>query len=125
MQPPGMLLQQAKPPRTAGTCVAGMQALGASPSTQPEHMHGHCHHMLVRRLVPHPLECGTQGTFLGFFKGCTCGAVAALRAGIHGQVDHGGHAGVKQAQVRRLVVAVVGAAAEQRVRHAERHLRSR
>ena len=42
---------------------------------------------------------------------CTCWAVAALRAGVYGPVDDVGDARVAQAQVGRLVVVVVGAAA--------------
>ena len=43
--------------------------------------------------------------------GHACGAVAALRAGVEGPVDDVGDARVAQAQVRRLVMVVVGAAA--------------
>ena len=120
VQPSGMLLQQAKRSRTAGTLVTGMQALGASPSMNLNTCMTTVTACWCADLSHAPWSAALRGLL-----GCTCGAVAALRAGIHWQVDHGGHAGVAQAQVRRLVVAVVGAAAEQRVRHAERHLQRR
>ena len=55
-------------------------------------------------------------------SGHTSWTVSGLRPCIDGPVDRAGHSWVPEAQVRGLIVVVVGAAAVQRVVQAEGHL---